>query len=272
MSRIKKMFEITSNEKRSAFGTFLTAGDPNIETSEKLLQILAENDVDFIEIGMPFSDPMADGPAIQASSLRSIKNGISLEKTFKIVKNFRKKFANIPVILMGYYNPIYIYGNKKFLEKCEKNGVDGLIIVDLPPEEDQELYDLTKNLEIDFIRLITPTTKGNRLKLILKEASGFVYYVSVAGITGTKIAKNSSIKKSLVEIRKFTKLPIVTGFGIRSPEQAKEIGKISDAIVIGSKIIGFIENSINSKKMDTNKMFNEISKFCKRISFSLKNG
>ena len=272
MNRIKNMFEITRNQKRSAFGTFLTAGDPNIKISEKLLEILADNNVDFFEIGMPFSDPMADGPAIQASSLRSIKNGINLDKTFKIVKNFRKKFPKIPVILMGYYNPIYIYGNKKFLVECEKIGIDGLIIVDLPPEEDQELYDLTKNLKVAFIRLITPTTKGNRLKSILKKASGFVYYVSVAGITGTKTAKNSSIKKSLSEIRKFTKLPIVTGFGIKTPEQAKEIGKVSDAIVIGSKIIGLIEISLNSKKFDTEKMFNEISKFCKRISISLKNG
>ncbi len=269
--RIENMFIKTKQEKRSALGIFITAGDPDYKNSELILEALAQNGADFIELGMPFSDPMADGPAIQASSLRAIKNKINLTKTLKLAKNFRKKFHNIPIVLMGYYNPIYIYGNKKFISESYKSGVDGLIIVDLPPEEDQELYDIAKSGGIDFIRLIAPTTTGDRLSFVLNKSSGFLYYVSIAGITGTKSANIKSIEKSLSRIRKIKKLPIATGFGIKNSKQAREIGHLSDAIVIGSAIIEFIQKAVKTKTFDPDIMINNIGKFCRKISLALKN-
>jgi tryptophan synthase alpha chain len=245
MNRIKKTFKNLKINNKKALGIFLTAGDPDFETSLEIFTKLPENGVDFIEIGMPFSDPMADGPSIQLSSQRALKSGMTLEKCLLLVKKFRKKNNHTPIILMGYYNPIYIYGKENFIDKAVNFGVDGLIIVDLPPEEDDELYYYSEKNNISFIRLITPTTKKERLSIILKNATGFIYYVSITGITGTQTPNLNQVSDNLKNIKKFTILPVVIGFGIRSPSQASAMAKISDGIVIGSAVVDLIETSLD---------------------------
>ena len=244
--------------------TFVTGGDPDFDTSLEIIRTIINNGVDIIEIGMPFSDPMADGPTIQLSSNRAISEGIDLENIFSLASEAKKVRGDLPVILMGYYNLILYFGVKKFVKKCKENRIDGLIIVDLQPEEDEELIkELNKN-QIDLIRLITPTTDEDRLKLILKNASGFLYYVSVMGITGQKSADLNELKKSIEFIKKHTKLPVVPGFGIKSSTDVNNICKISDGAVVGSSIIKIIEENLNNKE----KMLSEIDKFSK----DLKNG
>ena len=242
--RIETAFAKAKSANRGVLGVFITAGDPDLETSEKILHALADTGVDFIEIGMPFSDPMADGPAIQAASLRALKAGMSLQKTLAMAKRFRQMNADIPIILMGYYNPIYIYGNDAFLSDAVDAGVDGLILVDLPPEEDDELCIPAKQAGLSFIRLVTPTTDDKRLPTVLAEASGFVYYVSVTGITGTKSAGADSIESAYKRISSNTDLPIVTGFGIKTPEQAAEVANLSDGAVVGSAVVDIIANNL----------------------------
>jgi len=255
--RIKKVFL----NKKKKLVTFITGGDPNMKISEKILFSLAENGADIIEIGMPFSDPMADGPTIQLASNRAIQNNVNLDNIFLMCKNFRKKNNDIPIILMGYYNVILHYGIQKFTKSCEKNEVDGLIIVDLQPDEDEELYNSIRFKKLDLIRLITPTTNPTRLSKILKQASGFLYYVAVAGITGQNSANINKLKKSLKIIKSKTKLPIVIGFGIKNVRQAKEICQIADGAVIGSAIIKIIEKNLNSSK----KILLQISNFIKKL-------
>ena len=255
--RIKKVF--LNNKKKLI--TFITGGDPNLKISEKILFSLADNGADIIEIGMPFSDPMADGPTIQLASNRAIKSNINLDSIFMMSKNFRKKNNDIPLILMGYYNVILHYGIEKFTKSCEKNGIDGLIIVDLQPYEDDELYTSIKLKKLDLIRLITPTTNLTRLSKILKYASGFLYYVAVAGITGQKSANINELKKSLKIVKSKTNLPIVIGFGIKNVKQAKEICQIADGAVIGSAIIKIIEQNLNNSK----KILTQISNFIKKL-------
>lgn len=242
--RIKQVF--TNNKKNLI--TFVTGGDPDVKTSEKILKNIISSGADIIEIGMPFSDPMADGPIIQKSSKRAIKNGVNLNTIFSICKNIRKTNASTPIILMGYYNIILHYGIKQFSKDCKKVGIDGLIIVDLQPEEDDELYNAIKKNNIDLIRLITPNTNLDRLKLITKNASGFLYYVTITGITGQKSANMDELKKSIKKIRKYTKLPIVAGFGINNKKSVKEICKITDGAVVGSSIINIIYNKRKNKK------------------------
>ncbi len=256
-SRISRIFK-ESNKK---LVTFTTAGDPDIKTSIKILEKILKNQCDIIEIGMPFSDPMADGPTIQLSSSRAIKQGITLNEIFYICKNVRKKNNTTPIILMGYYNVIYNFGIKKFVNSCKKNKIDGLIIVDLQPEEDSELVNELKNNSIDLIRLITPTTNKSRLKVILKNASGFLYYVTITGITGQKTADINGLKKSIKEIKKYTSLPIVAGFGIKNKKHVKQICKIVDGAVVGSSIVKIIENNLGDKK----KMLNKIELFTKDL-------
>ena len=233
MSRIKKKFENLKKSGKKALGIFLTAGDPDLETSLNILINLSKNGVDFIEIGMPFSDPMADGPVIHESSERALKSGMNLKKCLSLVKTFRKTNNEIPIILMGYYNPIYKYGREEFVKKALEYGVDGLIIVDLPPEEDEELYNYSEKNNLSLIRLITPTTNKKRLAHILNNATGFVYYVSITGITGTQSANPDDVLLKLNNIRQYTELPIVIGFGIRTPERALKMANISDGIVVG---------------------------------------
>ena len=242
--RIETIFANAKAADRGTLGVFVTAGDPNAATTPALLDALVGAGVDFIELGMPFSDPMADGPAIQAASLRALKGGMTLAGTLQIVTDFRKRHPDTPLILMGYYNPIYIYGNDRFIADAVTAGVDGLIIVDLPPEEDTELCLPAKKAGLKFIRLVTPTSDETRLPAILAEANGFVYYVSVLGITGTKSAAGDSISAAYQRIRSQTDLPIVAGFGIRTPAQAAEAAALTDGAVVGSAVVDIIATNL----------------------------
>lgn len=243
-SRIETVFSSARADGRGTLGVFVTAGDPDLKTSSLLLDTLVEAGADFVELGMPFSDPMADGPAIQASSLRALKSGMSLAGTLSLARQFRKRHPDVPLILMGYYNPIYIYGNDRFIADSVDAGIDGLIVVDLPPEEDVELCLPANAAGLNFIRLVTPTSDNARLPAILAEASGFVYYVSVTGITGTASAAGDSISAAMTRIREHTELPIVTGFGIRSAGQAAEAAKLSDGAVVGSAVVNIIADNL----------------------------
>tara|TARA_B100001123_G_C15340942_1_gene1034858 strand:- start:109 stop:909 length:801 start_codon:yes stop_codon:yes gene_type:complete len=263
--RIKKIF--SSNSKKLV--TFVTGGDPDFNTSLKIIKKLPESGVDIIEIGMPFSDPMADGPTIQLSSSRAIKKNINLEKIFSLCSKFRKVNNTTPLILMGYYNPIFYYGLKKFVNKCANSGVDGLIIVDLQPENDKKLFNLIKNNSIEFIRLVTPTTNNSRLNTILTNASGFLYYVSITGITGQKSANIKTLNRSIKKIKNKTKLPILTGFGIKNAKQAKEISSFTDGVIVGSSIVSIIEKNIDSK-LSKNIIINKVSNFVKSLSRAIK--
>jgi len=255
--RIKKIFE----KKESKLVTFTTGGDPDLDTSLKILNTIISNNIDIIEIGMPFSDPMADGPTIQESSVRSIANGTKINDIFEIVKRIRKLNNEIPIILMGYYNSIFNLGIENFTSKCTEVGVDGLIIVDLQPEEDSELYIKTKEKNIDLIRLVTPTTDENRLKTILDNATGFLYYVTITGITGQNSANIEHLKKSIKIIKSFTKLPIVAGFGIKNRKDVEKISAFTDGVVVGSSIVNIIKKNLNDK----NKMISEIDLFTKDL-------
>ena len=256
-SRIKKLFEDSSKK----LVTFVTGGDPDYVTSTEILDKIIEKGADVIEIGMPFSDPMADGPTIQLSSKRAIDNGTNLETIFKICNHIREKNLSIPIVLMGYYNVILHYGIKNFVDKINSIGVDGLIIVDLQPEEDQDLYDAVKSKNIDLIRLITPNTTSKRLSTITNQASGFLYYVTVTGITGQKSANIQELKKIIPNIREYSKLPIIAGFGIKDKKDVFEICKTADGAVIGSSIVKIIENNLNNKE----KMMNEVSSFIEEL-------
>jgi tryptophan synthase alpha chain len=253
-NRINNIF---SNNKKKLI-TFVTGGDPNFSISNKIIKSLAKSGADIIEIGMPFSDPMADGPTIQLSSNRAIKEGIDLNKIFNLCENIRNVNSDIPLILMGYYNVVYHYGIDNFVNACEKFGIDGLIIVDLQPEEDSSLLSKIKSKNIDLIRLITPTTNEDRLKTILKNASGFLYYVTITGITGQQSADIEKLRQSIIKVKKSTKLPVVAGFGIKNANQAKEICTFADGVVVGSSIINIIEKNYKSKK---NEIISKISEF-----------
>jgi len=240
--RIKKVFE--SNKKKLI--TFVTGGDPDINSSNKILETIEKNGADIIEIGMPFSDPMADGPIIQLSSKRAIKKGVTLDNIFSICKKLRSNNDEVPIILMGYYNVIYNYGVKNFVNSCKSNGVDGLIVVDLQPEEDPDLLIEIQSSNINLIRLITPTTNNDRLNKILENASGFLYYVTITGITGQKEANIKELDKSIKNIRRFTDLPIVAGFGIKNKKQVSEVCRICDGAVVGSSLVKIIEDNLDN--------------------------
>ena len=242
--RIKKTFE----NKNKKLVTFTTGGDPDLETSFEILKTIINNNIDIVEIGMPFSDPMADGPTIQESSTRSIENGTTIQDIFELVKKIRTLNNEIPVILMGYYNSIFNMGIEEFTSKCVQVGVDGLIIVDLQPEEDADLYVKTKENNIDLIRLITPTTNKERLKTILNNASGFLYYVTVTGITGQNSANLKELETSINLIRSESNLPIVAGFGIKSRKDVENISAFTDGVVVGSSIVNIIKDNISNKK------------------------
>ncbi len=259
---LSQIFE--SNEKKLV--TFVTGGDPDFDTSSEIISELVKNGVDILEIGMPFSDPMADGPTIQLSSNRALENNIDLNDIFKLVLNAKKLNSKLPIILMGYYNVILHYGIKEFVNNCAYNGVDGVIIVDLQPEEDDDLILELKKNNIDLIRLITPTTDEKRLKLILNNASGFLYYVTVMGTTGQKSANIDELKKSINFIKTYTNLPIIPGFGIKSAEDVNNICKIADGAVVGSSIIKIIENNLNKKEI----MIRKINTFTRELKQGTK--
>ncbi len=243
-NRIAKRFAALDAAGRKGLVTFVTAGDPNLKTSRAILSGLALAGADFIELGMPFSDPMADGPAIQLANQRALGAGMTLAKTLVMVKDFRKTDDVTPVILMGYYNPIYHYGVDRFVSDAVDSGVDGLIIVDLPPEEDNELCHPASIAGIDWIRLTTPTSDDKRLPTILKQASGFVYYVSIAGVTGTASAAASDIANAVARIKRHTGLPIAVGFGIKTAAHVAETVQVADAAVVGSAIVNKIAECI----------------------------
>ena len=269
--RIKTKFEELKNNNKKGLITFVTAGDPNYNTSLEILKRLPDAGADIIEIGMPFTDPMADGPGIQASYLRALKAGQTLTKTIQLVKDFRGFNSNIPIVLMGYYNPIYKYGVELFIKNIKEIGVDGLIVVDLPPEADRELCIPAKENSIDFIRLATPTSSKKRLPKIINNASGFLYYVSVAGITGSKTPEISSIENKVKIIRKFTTIPIAVGFGIKTPEQAVSIAKIADAVVVGSAIIEKINKAYQKDKNNIELIANSAADLVQSLSTALNN-
>ncbi|NYS59606.1 tryptophan synthase subunit alpha [Vreelandella salicampi] len=242
-SRLEQCFATLKQQNRPALVSYLTAGDPDADTSHRLLHGLPDAGVDIIELGMPFSDPMADGPAIQKAALRALESGQTQTKTLEMVRNFRQENSTTPVVLMGYYNPIYCYGVERFLTDAATAGVDGLIVVDLPPEHDEELCQPAAQHGIDFIRLATPTTDARRLPKVLANASGFIYYVSVAGVTGGSAPTPERLENSVAHLREHTDLPIAVGFGIRTAEQAATIGRFSDAVVVGSALVDCIEHA-----------------------------
>ncbi len=245
-TRIEARFAALEKEGRKALVTFVTAGDPDYDTAMDILNGLPEAGADIIELGMPFSDPMADGPAIQASSLRALNAGQNMIKTLAMVKAFRESDADTPIVLMGYYNPIYIYGVDRFLADAKAAGVDGLIVVDLPPECDDELCIPALEAGINFIRLATPTTDDERLPAVLNNTSGFVYYVSITGITGTAAPDGAQVSTSVERIKNHTDLPVVVGFGIRTPDQANSIANVCDGAVVGSAFVEIVKNSLDS--------------------------
>lgn len=236
-TRIDRRFKALKAEGRAAFVTYVMAGDPNFETSLAIVKGLPEAGADIIEIGLPFTDPMADGPAIQQAGLRALAAGATLKSTLQLILEFRKTNDETPIVLMGYYNPIYAYGVDTFLVDAKAAGVDGLIVVDLPSEEDEELCIPALNAGLNFIRLATPTTDDKRLPRVLANSSGFLYYVSIAGTTGAAAPSPSDVDKALTRIRKTAELPIAVGFGIRSGAQAAEIAKIADGAVVGTALV-----------------------------------
>ena len=246
IARIESRFAALRKAARPALVTFVTAGDPDYDTSLAVLKALPAAGADIIELGMPFSDPMADGPAIQAAGLRALNAGQTMPKTLDMVRVFRKGDEGTPIVLMGYYNPIYIYGNARFLADAKTAGVDGLIVVDLPPEEDEELCIPALKAGLSFIRLATPTTDDRRLPAVLKNTSGFVYYVSITGITGTKTPDSARVATAVDRIKQHTDLPVVVGFGVSTPEQAAVIGRNADGVAVGSALVRAVEKSLDA--------------------------
>ena len=242
--RIDRRFAELKAKGRAALVTFVTAGDPDYETSKQILLGLPAAGADIIELGMPFSDPMADGPAIQLASQRALKAGQNMKKTLELVRTFRAKDTVTPLILMGYYNPIYVYTKERFLVDAKAAGVDGLIVVDVPPEADDELCVPAMELGLSFIRLATPTTDAKRLPVVLANTSGFVYYVSITGITGTAAPDVAAVHQQVKRIKASTTLPVAVGFGVKSPEQAKAIARGADGVVVGSALVDAIRDTV----------------------------
>jgi tryptophan synthase alpha chain len=252
-TRIDARFAELKREDRSAFITFLMAGDPDIDTSLAIIKALPKAGADVIEIGMPFTDPMADGPAIQAAGLRALKAGMTLKKTLALVRDFRVDDDATPIVLMGYYNPIYIYGVEKFIADAKICGVDGLILVDLPAEEDDELCVPALAAGLNFIRLATPTTDDKRLPAVLANTSGFVYYVSITGITGSAAADIAAVTEAVARIKRHTRLPVCVGFGIRTPEAARAVAENADGAVVGTALVDALRGSLDAEGRATAK-------------------
>jgi tryptophan synthase alpha chain len=251
-TRIDRRFAALGRQGRAALVTFITAGDPDLATSLAILKALPSAGADVIELGMPFSDPMADGPAIQASGLRALKGGQTMRKTLAMVAEFRKSEAETPVVLMGYYNPIYVFGVAAFLREAKAAGVDGLIVVDLPPEEDDELCLPALRAGLNFIRLATPTTDDRRLPAVLANTSGFVYYVSIAGITGAAAPDVKEVATSVARLKAHSHLPVAVGFGVKSASSVATIAASADGVVVGSAIVEAVRTSLRDGKAGPN--------------------
>lgn len=271
-TRIAARFAALKAQDRAALITFLMAGDPDLETSLALVEALPAAGADIIEIGIPFTDPMADGPAIQAAGLRALKAGMTLHKTLGLVKAFRLKDADTPIVLMGYYNPIYVYGVDDFLNDAKEAGVDGLIIVDLPPEEDQELCIPARNAGLNFIRLATPTTDENRLPRVLENTSGFVYYVSLTGITGAALADYAGVSQAVKRIKQHTTLPVAVGFGVKNADNAAQIAQTADGVVVGSALIDALQQTLNAHNQATAQTITAVTELVSSIAQGVNAG
>ena len=245
-TRIEKRFAGLKKEGRAALVTFTMAGDPDYDTSLAIAKALPTAGADIIELGMPFTDPMADGPAIQAAGLRALKSGQRMTRTLALVREFRQKDNETPIVLMGYYNPIYIYGNERFLADAKAAGLDGLIVVDLPPEEDDELCLPALKAGLNFIRLATPTTDDKRLPTVLTNTSGFVYYVSITGITGAAAPDTAKVTTAVARIKRHTRLPVAVGFGVKTAEHARAIAEGADGVVVGSALVDALRQSLDA--------------------------
>jgi tryptophan synthase alpha chain len=243
-ARIDRRFAALRKEGRAALVTFTMAGDPDYETSLAILKALPQAGADVIELGMPFTDPMADGPAIQAAGLRALHAGQNMKRTLALVREFRRGDEATPIVLMGYYNPIYVYGGERFLADAKSAGVDGLIVVDLPPEEDEELCLPALKAGLNFIRLAAPTTDDKRLPTVLANTSGFIYYVSITGITGSATPDPSKVTAAVARIKRHTALPVCVGFGVRTAEQARAIAQGADGVVVGSALVEAVRRSL----------------------------
>ncbi|HVI67051.1 MAG TPA: tryptophan synthase subunit alpha [Bradyrhizobium sp.] len=269
-TRIDARFAQLKKERRSAFVTFLMAGDPDPVTSLAILKAMPSAGADVIEIGMPFTDPMADGPSIQAAGLRALKAGMTLKKTLQMVRDFRRDDDTTPLVLMGYYNPIYIYGVDRFLADAKSAGVDGLIIVDLPPEEDTELCLPALKAGLNFIRLATPTTDDKRLPAVLANTSGFVYYVSITGITGAAAANAKAVADAVARIKRHTSLPVCAGFGIRTPEAAQAIAERADGAVVGTALVDALRGSLDPDGRATVRTVNTVASLAASLAQGVK--
>ena len=269
-TRIDTRFAELKSQGRAAFVTYVMAGDPDRATSLEIVKALPKSGADVIELGIPFTDPMADGPSIQAAGLRALKNGMSLKTTLELVRDFRKDDNVTPLVLMGYYNPIYIYGVDKFLADAKTAGVDGLIIVDLPPEEDDELCIPALKAGLNFIRLATPTTDDKRLPAVLANTSGFVYYVSIAGITGAAAADANAVGEAVARIKRHTGLPICVGFGIRTPEAARAIAEKADGSVVGTALVDALKNSLDADGRATANTVNAVAALTAALAQGVK--
>jgi tryptophan synthase alpha chain len=270
-TRIDRRFAELSSEGRAALVTFVTAGDPDPETSLAILSALPAAGADVVELGMPFTDPMADGPAIQMSSQRALKAGQTLENTLAMVRAFRKGDDRTPIVLMGYYNPIYVYGVDRFLAAAKSVGVDGLIVVDLPPEEDDELCLPALKAGLNFIRLATPTTDGKRLPAVLANTSGFVYYVSITGITGAATPDPAAVMAAVSRIKRHTNLPVAVGFGVRSAEQAAVIAAGADGVVVGSALVSALKASLGPGDKATAKTVTSVVNLVAELARGVRN-
>jgi tryptophan synthase alpha chain len=269
-SRIDRRFQTLKTEGRAALVTFVTAGDPDGATSLAILKALPAAGADVIELGMPFTDPMADGPAIQASSQRALKAGQDMRKTLAMVRDFRAGDDATPIVLMGYYNPIYIYGVEEFLADAKAAGVDGLIVVDLPPEEDEELCLPALKSGVNFIRLATPTTDDRRLPAVLANTSGFVYYVSITGITGAATPDTGKVKEAVARIKRHTDLPVAVGFGVKTAEHARAIAQVADGVVIGSALVDALKATLDKNGKASAKTVKAVTDLVKSLSAGVR--
>jgi tryptophan synthase alpha chain len=266
MTRIDHRFAALKAQGRAALVTFVTAGDPDPDTSLRIVKALPKAGADLIELGMPFTDPMADGPAIQAANLRALAAGQTMKKTLALVRDFRKQDDATPLVLMGYYNPIYVYGVDRFLADAKAAGVDGLIVVDLPPEEDDELCLPALRTGLNFIRLATPTTDDRRLPAVLANTSGFVYYVSITGITGTAAPNFARVKAAVADLKRHTDLPVAVGFGVRTASDVHTLAQAADGVVVGSALVRAIEQSLGRNGRATARTVAAVSALVRRLA------